>query len=567
MSPPGEERMVEIMSASFLPTFNPLRLFQKRSLFSPGRQSLLWGALLLAACGSDGSIDIEVYVPATINEEAPNSNVFDVATQVRIEVLQDGKVKRERTFAIGESNAEIGLLPFKDNVQVRVSALSGDDPPIVLGRGATGLLDLSREDDARRLGILVGRVQTFFPTTDINSNTTATEMGAARVGMTATEIGDGRVLLAGGTLLNGAGQVIAEEILDTLEIYDPSTGSYLPIPAKLTAPRAFHTATQLPDGRVLLVGGLSVQPNGSLVTLGTADIFDPASCGKPFDPNRCQVVPVGEGGARLTSERAGHTATLLANGNVLFIGGFRQNAAAPPEFIRTAEILAFPEENPAGVFLGAGQMPEARGLHAAALLPDGTSVLISGGRDSSQVFNTMLIFRDGVGFVSAGVMTAARFSHSLTPIGQDGNRFLIAGGFTQIGANNQGAAPTTSMDVADEQGNVINGTVPLGFLPNGAIAEHVAVPLEDGRVLIAGGSLTNNNSSDTAVVVRFFLSGGAPALDPVPTAEPMEFARSKATAIAHSSGGVLIFGGTRVSSQNGVENLSAGEVFVADLLP
>ena|SRR3990172_7072929 len=73
--------------------------------------------------------------------------------------------------------------------------------------------------------------------------------------------------------------------------------------------RASHTATVLPDGRVLIAGGFRKGPDGySQIYSHTAEVFDP----------KTQIFTLtGE----MHSERSGHTATLLPNGNVLIAGG------------------------------------------------------------------------------------------------------------------------------------------------------------------------------------------------------------------------------------------------------
>ena len=59
-------------------------------------------------------------------------------------------------------------------------------------------------------------------------------------------------------------------------------------------PRAYHTATLLADGRVLLAGGFG----GRYGTLNTAELFDPATGGLS------QAAP-------MVAARRGHSATLL----------------------------------------------------------------------------------------------------------------------------------------------------------------------------------------------------------------------------------------------------------------
>src|SRR5207245_8600142 len=87
-------------------------------------------------------------------------------------------------------------------------------------------------------------------------------MSASRVGHTATRLPDGRVLIAGGQ---------AEGVTHaSLEIFDPGSGKFQTLDVQLSSARTRHAASPLPDGKILLAGGF----NGSQ-TLQTTDIFDP----------------------------------------------------------------------------------------------------------------------------------------------------------------------------------------------------------------------------------------------------------------------------------------------------
>jgi hypothetical protein len=80
---------------------------------------------------------------------------------------------------------------------------------------------------------------------------TSGNMTTPRGGHTATLLPNGRVLIVGGFREVAFGG--ANLVLTTTGRYDPLTGALTPA-GDMTTPRASHTATLLPDGRVLIAG-------------------------------------------------------------------------------------------------------------------------------------------------------------------------------------------------------------------------------------------------------------------------------------------------------------------------
>ena len=102
----------------------------------------------------------------------------------------------------------------------------------------------------------------------------AGRLAVLRAGAVSALLGDGLVLVAGGTdgsLLQGT----CCTTLSSAEIYDPATGQSVPTGSMLEA-REHDSAFVLPDGRVLLVGGQAWTPQGTRILTTTA-IYDPAT--------------------------------------------------------------------------------------------------------------------------------------------------------------------------------------------------------------------------------------------------------------------------------------------------
>ena len=120
-------------------------------------------------------------------------------------------------------------------------------------------------------------------------------------------VADGRVLVAGG--------FTGYDYLDSVELYDPATGTWSET-TSLFGARYYHTATLLLDGTVLVACGATEK----LAYLESAELYDPASS-------------IWLDTARPNFGRYYHTATLLRDGTVLLAGG-----DSPDGIVATAEL-------------------------------------------------------------------------------------------------------------------------------------------------------------------------------------------------------------------------------------
>jgi hypothetical protein len=210
---------------------------------------------------------------------------------------------------------------------------------------------------------------------------------------TATLLGDGRVLIVGGST---GGGTIGEAIL-----WDPNTSRFEPA-GTLAHPRAWHTATLLRDGRVLIIGGSA-----------EAELWNP------------DTLTFGDAGT-LATARWWPTATLLDDGRVVVIGGFDGVAftfGAPG--VGAIEIW----DPQSQAFSPAGALLEKRALHTATLI--GGAVLVVGGMDADEGRLATLASAEwwepaSSATRAAASLNAARSSHTATLL-QDG-RVLIVGG-------------------------------------------------------------------------------------------------------------------------------------------
>ncbi|MFO0933110.1 MAG: kelch repeat-containing protein [Planctomycetota bacterium] len=118
---------------------------------------------------------------------------------------------------------------------------------------------------------ITDRAETFSPGTQTFATITA-RMQHARAGHTATRLADGRVLLAGGYYEINPGTL---NVTATAEVYDPADGSFTAV-GSMGTPRADHAALRLPDGRVLVTGGSELQ-GAFLADHSSVEVFNPTT--------------------------------------------------------------------------------------------------------------------------------------------------------------------------------------------------------------------------------------------------------------------------------------------------
>jgi len=230
-----------------------------------------------------------------------------------------------------------------------------------------------------------------------DSWSSAGTMGEARYHHTATLLPNRKVLVAGGHQLTGDGSTVA---LSSAELYDPASNSWTKA-ARMSVPRDNQTATLLPDGRVLEVGG------GSRTAgfLASAEIYDP-------------VVNRRSRGGRLDQPRAFHATTLLPGGEVLTMGGLNDCGA-----LSSAEVFS-PRS---GLWRPTRSLRTPRGQLSATAFRDGQVVATGGATILGSILGSSELYLPGRGDktgpqlcrleVSPLSLRAARSGPSIAPRG------------------------------------------------------------------------------------------------------------------------------------------------------
>ena len=350
---------------------------------------------------------------------------------------------------------------------------------------------------------------TVTVTTSPSGFTPTGSLVVARGLHTATLLPDNKVLVVYGSNSSAYTEAAGYVGLSSIEVYDAGTGTFTEIVGDSGLGIYGHTATLLQNGNVLLAGGFvnSVWDYGPSTSYNVAGLYDSAT-------------GVFSGTGNMTANRGGHTATLLANGKVLIAGGADTDPTGTG--LASAELY----DPSTGTFTQTGSMAVGRFLHTATLLQNG-NVLIVGGAltSSSEPVATAEVYDPTTGiFTMTGAMATAREQHTATLLA-DG-RVLIVGGTTSPGTGDlQGTATAEVYDPSTGS-----------FSVTGSMAEartlHTATLLPSGQVLVAGGG----NENSTAEVYdpatgTFSITGG------------MEIGRSGHTATLLPNGSVLVAGG------------------------
>lgn len=331
-------------------------------------------------------------------------------------------------------------------------------------------------------------------------------LNPARHSHTATLLPNGKVLVAGGVAsITG--------ITNSAELYDPATGTNQPT-GSLNILRRNHTATLLLNGKVLVAGGF----DGSQA-LVSAELYDPTTG---------SWVPTGD----MNGPREFHTATLLQSGMVLVAGGRNLNGAT-----NGAELY-----NPlTGTWLPTGSLHTNRNLHTATLLSDGQVLVAGGGGFGASAIRGGELYNPSTGiWTTLDPMKVARFAHTATLL-TDGT-VLVAGG-----ADNSPLDSAELFDPVSKSWQLVGSLhVPRDL--------HTATLLPNGNVMVTGGFF--NGTGTSSVEVYDPMAGGWAVTNSLNT----NCWDHTATLLANGS--VLVLGGRTLagSPQSATEtfDLSAG---------
>jgi len=301
-------------------------------------------------------------------------------------------------------------------------------------------------------------------------------IAAARAAHTATFVpGLNQVFVAGGQFWVGA----TPQSTTTTEILDGGSGASLGLGLNLGQSRAFHTATLLNDGRILITGGRS---------------YD--AVGNPFTTNTTEIVNLVGGfstpGPPMAVAREMHSAVLLPNGQVLIFGGRFTSGGSPFFTNNNAEVYDPVANSLTLIGPAVGAYSDTTNVLATGF------TLVAGGAGITDQPNAELFNFSSFAFTPTGNLNTARHLHASARL--NFNQVLLVSGSTGCSAAlvtnfpNTCGTPTTSAELYDSVGGAFSTTGSLNVARSGA----TATLLNDGTVLVTGGWTTSATTTPTA---------------------------------------------------------------------
>ncbi len=324
---------------------------------------------------------------------------------------------------------------------------------------------------------------------------TATLMTLPRAHHTATRIGNGNVILAGGFAYNVAGNASGGSssfavITDTIEVFDVPSGTFLNSSQRLTREKMYHTATRLPGGDVVFMGGY-ILPYNAAFWCPTTAMTD------RYSPNLAQGV--GEVASlqatgSLKTPRFNHTTTLYttgqAQGLAMVIAGYETSPFSA--LLGSAEVFdpnVVVTGGAQGAFaLVAANLGETRRAHTSTVLgagKDAGRILVVGGTTNPPPLQAPVSSAPPHTWTSAdGSSCGSCFNRNTAEL------------FDPFGFGQNIALPFKGVDITGRFTPAVNlsgvqaqmvGTNFLSWMPGAGRSFHTATALSSGHVLLAGG--------------------------------------------------------------------------------
>ena len=303
------------------------------------------------------------------------------------------------------------------------------------------------------------------------------QMSSSRWGHSSTLLEDGRVLVVGGKEKSYGS-------IGSAEIFDPKTASWLSAGNTLTPRGEGHTATLLSNGKVLITGG-----SGN----NSSELYDPSQNSWSYTGN-------------MNQPRKWASANLLEDGRVLVAGGDDSSRTGSTK-LNSSEIYNPSKE----IWIPTNPMNYAHSGHSTTFINE---KLLLVGKDDAELFDP-----SSETWSPAGKPVRARNKGSTATTMSNG-KILITGGewyrdatktdlvsgvrrAASFGSGHVGPTarhrlttikPMSEVEIHDHSAGTWSSTESMSE----ARRHHVAIPLNDGRVIIVGSNKIEAFDPDTS---------------------------------------------------------------------
>lgn len=310
-------------------------------------------------------------------------------------------VNKKQTETYNEATGEFTLSGVMNQIRHDFTATLLDNGKVLIIGGINPSLSVKASNIKLGMPISITDTELYNPNTQQFQY--SGKMITPRQQHIAVLLPDGNVLVAGGLSYTIANNKWSYKLLSSAEIYDVKTGKFKPT-GNMYCPRQFFSAVLLKNGKVLITGGKGEKEK----TLNSAEIYDPSTGLFTLTGN-------------LEIGRMNHKSIALKNGNAAVLGG--QNSY---DGIKKPEIYN----------IKTGQFKTELGLdigNNAVMLPDGKIFYASGGIEGNflaprKITNVSEICDlEKLVCSNAGKLKEYRYAH--TAVSLNDNKVLVIGGY------------------------------------------------------------------------------------------------------------------------------------------
>lgn len=519
-------------------------------------------AVALCACAPK---EITISVSIITDSCDPKVNPFEGVQFLRVRITGDGLAEPlESVAATGGASREITIpqIPAGKNRVIDVRGFDGNPTmgakALSVGKSLPFEVPDVIPDPSDNPPILVTvflrKVNAFTPPSSANAPKDCQRMKTPRAGHTATVLKNGKVFIAGG--YNFAQGSTSQVALSDTEFYNPVTNAFEPAPrmaisqGSLFLPKAFHTATLLQSGQVLLwggetyTGGVNNYPSPSTIIL----VFDADANAYGAVKTRTDPPPI---------SRSHHQAAIDANGKVLIVGGETRLTSPPDPTVPTDKVEWFDPATNENKVLASEMLP--RKGPAVLAVRKGEFIAVAGGTDGTAMANEVVFFKwdaptsafkKEVPPVAPRLADPGRRGAAAATL-RDGVDLLVLGGYSDP----KNTVPLASSEIVSTSSPTVAPGPSVGSSGPGGRGDICAVQLLDGKVLAIGGQTVDGpgpeaRSDGSTVIISSNSQGGVSGIG----GPALSIPRYQHTCTALPDGTVLVLGGLNQQA-NGMKEI------------